>query len=82
MARESKPARTGLTLALNMKERSQLMHKNLDTRINADIACEEDKNSSPAKDESDPLTLEDLLPVFDITEITKFNQVVCKSFSD
>lgn len=58
------------------------MLKSLDTLENADIACEKDNNSGPAKGEPDSLTVEDLLPVFDITEITKFNQVVCKSFSD
>jgi hypothetical protein len=42
MARESQPARTGLTLALNMKERVSLCIK-FRYAYNADIACEEDK---------------------------------------
>ncbi|BBV29943.1 MULTISPECIES: hypothetical protein [Citrobacter] len=55
---------------------------NLDTYVNADIAFEKDENSGPTKGEPDSLTVEALLPVFDITAVTKFKQVVCKSFSD
>jgi hypothetical protein len=54
----------------------------LNTHIDADIACEEDENPDPAKDEPDSLTAEDLLSVFDLAEIMNVNQVVCKSFSD
>ncbi|MEG1111101.1 MAG: hypothetical protein RSD49_06075 [Hafnia sp.] len=58
------------------------MPKSLNTHIDADIACEEDEKLGPAKDEIDSLTAENSSLVFDMTEITKVNQVVCKSFSD
>lgn len=58
------------------------MPKSLNTHIDADIARGEDENPGPAKDEPDSLTAEDLLSVFDLAEIMKVSQVVCKSFSD
>ncbi|EJE6943295.1 hypothetical protein M5H86_004211 [Salmonella enterica] len=58
------------------------MFKNVDTRVDAGRVCEEAENPSPAKDEPDLLTEEDLLSVFDLAEMTKFNHVVCTSFSD
>jgi hypothetical protein len=58
------------------------MPKSLNTHVDADIACEEGENPGPAKDESDSLTAEDLSLVFDLSEIMKVSQVVCKSFSD
>ncbi|ALB63558.1 hypothetical protein AFK62_14085 [Cronobacter condimenti 1330] len=56
--------------------------KNLDTYVDTDIVCGDDKNSGSAKNEFDILTMEDSLPVFDLVEMTKVSQVACKSFSD
>lgn len=58
------------------------MFRNLDSRVAADILCDDDKNSGSAKNEFDTLTDEDLSPVFDIADITIINQAVGKSFSD
>ncbi len=58
------------------------MPNSLNTHVDTDRVCDNDESIGPAKDESDPLTAEYLSSVFDLAEITKANQVVCKSFSD
>lgn len=58
------------------------MFKNLDTCVDTDIVCGDDKNSGSAKNEFDSLIVKDSSPVFDLAEMTKVSQVACKSFSD
>ncbi len=58
------------------------MFKHLDSRVDADIVCDDDKTLVQLRTNLTPLTAEDLSPVFDLAEIMKVSQVVCKSFSD
>ncbi|EDW5132341.1 TPA: hypothetical protein LC218_004254 [Salmonella enterica subsp. arizonae serovar 13,22:z4,z23:-] len=58
------------------------MFKNVDTPVDADKVCGEAENPGPAKDEPDLLAVGDSSSVFDLAEMTKFSQVVRKSFSD
>ncbi|MGV7092814.1 hypothetical protein [Siccibacter turicensis] len=61
---------------------SQLMPKSFGAHIDAEIVCEEEEKPGSSQVEPDSFTAENSPLVFDMTEITKVNRVVRKSFSD